>query len=348
MRGDALEVARAAAGRARRSARRRSSPSAPGSAAARRRGRSGSRRRPSAPMPKQTASAPSRIAGATRRAGTPAKAESCAHGAHAGTASAPSRTTRSARRLELRTVGDEQDGPARRAAARRRRRRPRRSPGRGRRSARPGSTSGASRRNARASAIRRTWPAESGRPPSPTTRLVAVRAAQRTKPSAPAERGRLAHGRRPGGGVAQADVVRDRPAEERRPLRHPGDAAPARRPGRSRRGRRRRRSRARRSARPGAGAARRPCSSPLRSGPTSATVSPGSSSRSSPVEHRRRPRGVGEGDALEPHGRVARARRPRARRPRPLGSSARSSRRSPTARPSALAWYCAARFRSGR
>ena len=36
-------------------------------------------------------------------------------------------------------------------------------------------TSGASRRNARASASRRRWPAESGRPPSPTIGRVALR-----------------------------------------------------------------------------------------------------------------------------------------------------------------------------
>ena len=93
-----------------------------------------------------------------------------------------------------------------------------------------------------------------------------------------------AHGR---ARVAEPDVVGDRPAEDRRPLRHPGDAARARgrvrqcgeveaadgdaavRPGR-------------RS--PGAGLRRSILPEPL--GPTSATVSSGCSSRSSPSSTR--------------------------------------------------------------
>ena len=84
-------------------------------------------------------------------------------------------------------------------------------------------------------------------------------------------------------------------------------------------------------------------------GPTSATVSPGRELEVDRVEHGPVRGRVRERDALEPHGRVARARRRDAagadgRRAR----STRSSSRSATARPSALAWYCAARFRSGR
>ena len=83
--------------------------------------------------------------------------------------------------------------------------------------------------------------------------------------------------------------------------------------------------------------------------PTSATVSPGASSRSKPVEHQPRARGVGERHALEPDGCVRRARR----QPGPpgrhrAGASSSANIRSATASPSALAWYSAPSRRNGR
>ena len=87
-----------------------------------------------------------------------------------------SRTTRSAAGGELWAVGDQQDACGwRRQLIDRVARRSRRSSGSRFAVGSSRTTNGASRRNARASAIRWVCPAESGRPPSPTKRLVAVR-----------------------------------------------------------------------------------------------------------------------------------------------------------------------------
>ena len=140
-------------------------------------------------------------------------------------------------------------------------------------------TSGASRRKARASPIRRRCPGESARPPSPTHRVVAGRERRDERVGAGERRGAPHRGIRRAG-LAEPDVVGDAGAQERGPLRQPGDLAPPRGRVAGREidaahghpsGRRAPRAR---------GSGRRPCSCPRRSGPASATSSPGSSVRS--------------------------------------------------------------------
>ena len=102
-------------------------------------------------------------------------------------------TTRSARRTSSGRCAITQHGAPVAEPRRPPRRRARRSRGRGRRSARRGSRA-ARRAGTRARArCAVASPAESGRPPSPTTRLVAARAARATKASAPASAAAVAH-----------------------------------------------------------------------------------------------------------------------------------------------------------
>ena len=345
-----------AAGRARRSARRRSSRSARGSAGARRRARSGSPRSSSARCRTPTASAPSTTESATRRAGIPASA----------TAGAGSRSRRSRRsaddpaRLEphdavgpageLGPVGDEQHRPARRRS---------RSTASATIAALAGSrlavgssrtTSGASRRNARASAIRCRCPAESGRPPSPTTV---------SYPSGSSRDEAVGAGE-PRGGVARAPS-----AAVGSPSRMLSATVPRKSVGccgthasceRHAAASQSARSTPPTVTRPAVGSPRRRRSEatvllPPPLGPTSATVSPGgelevdADSSTAPAARR-----VRERDALEPDRRVARARRRDPRRPatarRPLDQLEQPLRR-PRARRRSRG-TARARLRSGR
>ena len=166
----------------------------------------------------------------------------------------------------------------------------------------------------------------------------------RPRPRAP----RLAAPRRRPRRIARAGCCR-RPSRGRASAAAgPRRSAPATRPGR-----RSARSTLPASRRPLVGSARRRSSDaivvlPLPVGPTSATVSPGASSTSTASSTSPSRAGYANetfssrtGASLGRGGRAS----PRAA----AGpSSRRSSRRVATARPSALAWYCAARFRSGR
>ena len=145
-------------------------------------------------------------------------------------------------------------------------------------------------------------------------------------------------------GVAEPDVVGDAAAEERRALRQPGDAPPP--------GIRAARAEidtadgdsAGRRAPPGAGGDVATVLLPDPLAPTSATVSPGKSSRSSPSRTRpgrdgyeketpsKPDRQRSPGSAVSGARRTERNRAPRAR----------ARIRSATARPSALAWNCVA------
>ena len=87
---------------------------------------------------------------------------------------------------------------------------------------------------------------------------------------------------------------------------------------------------------------------PLPLGPTRATVSPGASSRSTPVEDGAEAGGVGERDRLQPDRDNTGIGRPEAARRDLRRLLQQVEETSATARPSALAWYCAARLRSGR
>ena len=207
-------------------------------------------------------------------------------------------------------------------------------------------TSGASRRNALARAMRCRSPAESGRPAVADDRVVPVR--QRADEGVRAgEPRRGDHARVVRRRVAQPDVVGDRSAEERRALRHPGEHR-RQPPGRRRRGRRRRRSRARRSALRARAAVRRPCSCRA-ARPDERDRLPGTELEVDVVEN---------GGARAPGTRTRRARGERRRaglggsaaadRPRSRPRSVQVEHASATARPSALAWYCAPRLRSGR
>ncbi len=199
-------------------------------------------------------------------------------------ARARARTIAVGARDELGSVRDRAAPCGRRAAARSPRRRARRSPGRGRRSARRGRRAG--RRagtRARARSVAAARPRAAGRRPRRRSR--SRPAARETKLVGAGERGGRAHALVAGGRVAEPDVVGDRPAEERRMLRHPGRRAAATRSGRRPRGRRRRRGSARPSGSARRGAATRRVLFPPPLGPTSATVSPGASSRSTPAQH---------------------------------------------------------------
>ena len=219
-----------AAARGRRSARRRSRPSSErigGCSAARADQAAGRRHQPDAEAGRSSAPRRDRSASRARaarrrgRAGGAGSRHAAAPGSRRRRRRRASATTRSARRDELRAVRDHQHRAAARAGAR---------PPRATSAALAGSrsavgssrmTSGASRRNARASAIRRRSPAESARPPSPIDRLVAVGQRRDEPVRARAHRGRLADRLVRRAGRAEADVVGDRAAEERRPLRHP-------------------------------------------------------------------------------------------------------------------------------
>ena len=91
-------------------------------------------------------------------------------------------------------------------------------------------------------------------------------------------------------------------------LRNPRDLRAARRPGRRRPGRPPPRSPVHSSARPGERSSEAIVLLPPPLGPTSATVSPGASSRSTPSSTRTLACGIGERDPLEPDGHLPRAR----------------------------------------
>ena len=265
------------------------------------------------------------------------------HGAQTGTSLGAEPHDAVGPRLQLGTVGDEEDGAPGEQRARRRRR-----PLGARRVEVGGRLVQDHERGVAEERAREGDPPDLPRPRAAGRRR---RRPSRSRPAAHARSRR----RRPGG--ASRTAASGAAASPRRMLSAtvprksvgrwaPTRPGPARRPGRSRRGRRRRRSRARRWARPGAGAARRSCSSP----PARARERDRLARLELEVEvgDHRRGRGVREGDALEPHGASRGLGGVAAPTGRPSSSSARSSRRSPTARPSALAWYWAARFRSGR
>ena len=208
------------------------------------------------------------------------------------------------------------------------------------------------RRNARASPIRRRSPGDSGRPPSPTTRVVAARAARATKRvgagEAPRPRAPRASERR----AARAGCCRRRcraaASGAGAPTRRAARQASIRQPARSTPPTR---DRGRPSARasPSSSAATVLLPAPL--SPTSATVSPGRELEVEPVEHERRAApGRRTTTLLEPHAAPPRGSARRRRRPRAAaaGASSSASIRSATARPSALAWYSAPSRRSGR
>ncbi len=169
-------------------------------------------------------------------------------------------------------------------------------------------TSGASRRNARASAIRWSWPADSGRPPSPTTRVVPV--GELVDELLGAGQGRRGPHLDPRSAdvVAEPDVLGDRAAEEGRPLRHPGDlGAPG---GRVAIGQ---------VDRPGSDASARGVDETKEERDDRALAAParpderdrlaGHELEVDRVEHGSRPSRVGEGDSLEAHRHLERARR---------------------------------------
>ena len=208
--------------------------------------------------------------------------------------------------------------------------------------------SGASRRKARASASRLASPADSSRPPSPTIVLVARGELPDEAVGAGELRG-LPHAtrRRPSGRrggccaaivprksvgrcgtqamcVLQAAASQDCEVDGSRE-----QAAGVR-------------------ARPGGGGARRACSCRRRSRPTRATVSPGRSSRSTPSRTGRSRPGYENETASSRTGTTRGLGGVACPAARGGPSSSRSRRRPETASPSALAWYCAARFRSGR
>ncbi len=175
-------------------------------------------------------------------------------------------------------------------------------------------------------------------------------AARARSASAPASDGRLAHALVGRAGGAEPDVVGDRAAEERRPLRHPRDAARATRPA----------SQAARSTPPtvmrpagrlGEPQQQRGERALARAArPDERDRLAGRELEVDAVEHRAAVGRVGERDALEPDGAVARARRGASRSPARPPAAPRAGRAAApaTAMPSALAWNCAPRLRSGR
>ena len=173
-------------------------------------------------MPKQVASAPSRIAGATLRAGTAANAESRRTVLMPPPRAEPHDAVGPG--LQLRAVRDQEDGaPGEQALD-----------GRGddlgaRRVEIGGRLVQDHERGVAEECARERDPPDLAGRERPAAvaddRLVAVRQPAHEAVGAGLG-GRLAHGRVRRAGVAQADVVGDRPAEERRPLRDPGHLRP--------------------------------------------------------------------------------------------------------------------------
>ena len=260
------------------------------------------------------------------------------------------RTTRSARATSSGRWAISEHGAVRRRPARPPRLRAQRSPGRGRPSARRGST-GARRagRRARARSGGAHPRTAGGRRRRRASRSRGqCRDEARRRPPAPPPR-RIRASEAPA--VAETDVVGNGAAQERRVLRHPGDAAPPGLRSGSRPGRPRLRVTRPASARAGAEAARRPCSCPRRS--------------RRPVPRSRRARARGRGRrGRAPAGRDRRsdtrssrtgASRGARRGPRTRPGRRRAARleqvedaRRATARPSALAWNSAPSRRNGQ